>query len=61
MQACEIEIVEDALPPLEPVGWSPAWSALSQRVGDLSALLRVQAHAYGVPALAALLMQGLVL
>ena len=61
MQACEIENDEDGLPQSEPGRGHSAWSNFSGRLSDLSALVRVQAHAHGVPALATLLMQGLVL
>jgi hypothetical protein len=61
MQACEIENVEDGLATAEAGLGHSVWAELSQRLNHLSALARVQAHAIGVPALATLLMQGLVL
>jgi hypothetical protein len=61
VQACEIENVEDGLPQPESGRGYSAWSGFSGRLNHLSALVRVQANAFGVPALANLLMQGLVL
>ena len=61
MQAQDIDIDEHGLPLVESGRGLPAWSDLSRRLNHLSAFVRVQAHALGVPALATLLMQGLVL
>jgi len=60
VQACEIEDDEDGLAPPERERGHFAWSDLSRRLNHLSALVRVQANAHAVPALATLLMQGLV-
>jgi len=61
MQAPDTDIDEQGLPLAEPGCGHPVWSDLSTRLNRLSALANVQAHAVGVPALATLLMQGLVL
>jgi hypothetical protein len=64
VQDSEIEIdnVDFAAPPLgaavTPGDWF--WSDLSRRLDHLTTLVRVQAHARAVPALANFLMQGLV-
>lgn len=60
MQALDIEIDEQEVP-VAPSCGHPVWSDLSRRMNHLSALVRVQAHAHVVPALATFLMQGLVL
>ncbi|HLZ82118.1 MAG TPA: hypothetical protein VKQ54_01035 [Caulobacteraceae bacterium] len=57
----DIDNEQEGLPPLESVCGHPMWSDLSQRLSRLSAQVRVQANAHAVPALATLLMQGLVL
>jgi hypothetical protein len=61
MQAFEIDTDQDGLPGPDSGCGQALWSDLSQRLNRLSALVRVQANALGVPALATLLMQGLVL
>jgi hypothetical protein len=64
MQPFEIDINQsDSLAP--PFGLAdtrapPPWSALADRLSNVSARVRVQTHALAVPALAGLLMQGLV-
>jgi hypothetical protein len=73
MQATEIESELEGFPPAElalagvsspgsaATPSDPVWSGLARRMSRLSTSLRVQANALGVPALATLLMQGLVL
>jgi len=61
VQAPDTDIDEQGLPTAEPGCGHPVWSDLSTRLNRLSAVVRVQANALGVPALATLLMQGLVL
>ena len=60
MQAREIENDGEGLASAQAPG-DPVWFELARRLNRLTALVRVQAHAVGVPALATLLMQGLVL
>jgi hypothetical protein len=61
VQDLDVENNQDGLPSPEPRCGHPVWSDLSRRFHRLSAVVRVQANAHGVPALATLLMQGLVL
>jgi hypothetical protein len=64
MQAFEIDIDHsDSSAPsfgLAETRSPPPWSALAGRLSNVSARVRVQTHALAVPALAGILMQGLV-
>jgi hypothetical protein len=61
MQDPEIDDEQNGGPSLQSGNQYPVWSELAGRLSQLSALVRVQVNAHGVPALANLLMQGLVL